>query len=483
MSTELGAWLRQQRQARGWAIPDMARRLREAAKDSGDKAVPGNEAMCRNIRRWERGAGGVSERHKLHYCNALGIAPARFGPRPASPAAGDPVTTATPGPPAILSGPFMPYVTPGPHDLGLGSHLGVAYRWMQAPDMGDSTVEREVLMAAHEGSEHAERAEQRGIGEATLEQMRADVIRLSRDYMTGEPLPLFLEMRRVRARMFAALDRQLWPRDQTQLYFLVGCLNCLMASAADDLGYPQSADELIRAGWAYAAAIDHRPLMAKLRMDLATNAYWRNQPRYSVDVAESGLRYLADGPNAAQLHLKYGRAAAQLGDVDRARRAIGAAHDAREREHTDELLELGGEFGLSRASHHYLAGSTLAEIPETESDAIAELGRATEMYAAGPGPGEAHSFQMEMLAHIELAALLLRTGGLDAASASLQAVLNLPPGKRIDPLPQRLWRVRAEIAHPRYQGSPEAQGLDEQIEDFTRETVAADLHGISEAPS
>jgi hypothetical protein len=35
--------------------------------------------------------------------------------------------------------------------------------------MGDSMVEREVLMAAHEGSERAEEAEQRGIGDATLE--------------------------------------------------------------------------------------------------------------------------------------------------------------------------------------------------------------------------------------------------------------------------------------------------------------------------
>src|SRR5258708_38160415 len=41
-----------------------------------------------------------------------------------------------------------------------------------------------------------EDAEQRGIGDATLEQLRADGIRLSREYMTGEPLPRFTEMRR-----------------------------------------------------------------------------------------------------------------------------------------------------------------------------------------------------------------------------------------------------------------------------------------------
>ena len=96
---------------------------------------------------------------------------------------------------------------------------------------------------------------------------------------------MFQEMRRVRDRMYAALDRRLWPRDQTDLYLLLGCLNCLMAAAADDLGYPSASEELIRAGWAYAVAIDHKPLMAKLRADLAAVAYWHNRPRQARDLA------------------------------------------------------------------------------------------------------------------------------------------------------------------------------------------------------
>jgi hypothetical protein len=56
MSAELGAWLRQQRQARGWARPEMARQLIKAAQASGDRSVPGLDSMCHNIYRWERGA-------------------------------------------------------------------------------------------------------------------------------------------------------------------------------------------------------------------------------------------------------------------------------------------------------------------------------------------------------------------------------------------------------------------------------------------
>jgi hypothetical protein len=485
MSQELSAWLRQQRQAHGWPVPEMARRLREAAKHSGDKTVPGNDAMCRNIRRWESaksGNNGVSERYKLHYCKALGIPLAQFGPSRPQETADDPETTsATPRTPALQPGSLVPYVSPGPDERDGRPATNVAYRWIQEPHVGGSWIEREVLMTAHEGGEHAERAERRDIGEATLEQLRADVVRLSHEFMTSEPLPLFLEMRRVRTRIYAALDRRLWPRDQTELYFQLGVLSCLMAAAASDLGYPQAGEELARAGWAYATAIDHRPLMAHLRLELAGIAFW-DRPRQSRDLAQSGLQYLSDGPNAAQLHLQYARAAARLGDASTARRAIASASEAREREHVDELLEIGGEFGFSRATQHYLAGSTIVEIPQAEIDAINELERATELYTAGPEPGEDHGYGSEALAHIDLATALLRADRLDTAAAALAPVLSFPSGKRIDALPQRLGRVRAELARARYQGAPQATDLDERIEEFCRETIAGDLHSLPAGP-
>jgi len=352
---------------------------------------------------------------------------------------------------------------------------GFAYRGTTEPCLGSSATEREVVMAAHEGSEHAESAERRDIGDATLEQIRADVVRLSRDSMTGEPFGVFREMRRVRARIYAALDRRLWPRDQTELYFLVGCLNCLMAVTADGLGSPQAAEELIRAGWAYAIAIDHRPLMAQLRLNLAGITYWDSRTRQSHDLAQSGLEYLVGGPNAAQLHLQRGRASARLGDAGSARRAITAAAEAREREHSDELLEIGGEFGFSRATQHYLAGSILIEIPQGEAEGIIELERAEGLYAAGPEPGEDHSYRCEMITHANLATARLRAGQLDAAAAALDPVLGLTADKRVRSLSERLPVIRAELASPRYQGSAEAGNLDQRIEAFLTDTIVRDL--------
>ena len=355
---------------------------------------------------------------------------------------------------------------------------GVTYRWMQEPDLGGSWIEREVRMGAHEGSDHAEQAERRDIGETTLEQLRADVVQLSRDYMTGEPFALFLEMRRVRSRMYAALDRRLWPRDQAELYFLLGCLNSLMASAANALGYPQSAEELVRAGWAYASVIDHHPLMAYLRLDLANIAYWAGRPRQCRDLAQSGLRYLADGPTAAMLHLKHGRASARLGDAEAARQALADAEEIGGHEWRDDLTEIGGDFDLSRASGHYLAGSALIEIPGAEDSAAAELESATSLYAAGPGPGEVFGYTMEALARIELATARLRARQLDGAIAAMAPVLALPSAKRIASLSQRMGRVRAELARPHYHGSAQARELDEQIEEFGRDTIVGVLSAL-----
>jgi transcriptional regulator with XRE-family HTH domain len=77
-----GAWLRAQRQARGWSLATLARQLREAACQAGDTAVPGTKSLCANLYRWEANGGGPSERYRLHLCRVLGIPPGSFGQHP-----------------------------------------------------------------------------------------------------------------------------------------------------------------------------------------------------------------------------------------------------------------------------------------------------------------------------------------------------------------------------------------------------------------
>jgi transcriptional regulator with XRE-family HTH domain len=452
MPADLGAWLREQRETRGWSRADMARKLITAARSAGDQSMPGADSMGHNIYRWERGLSDLSERHKFNYCRVFDIPLAQFGPpRPEAPAGAE--------------APARPSASP--------ADVPVPHR-----EDARFTIQREVLMAAHEGSDHAAQAEDHGIGDATFEQLRADVVRLSHQSDTDEPFPLFTDMRRVRAKIYQLLDRRLWPGEQTDLYFLLGCLNGLMGLAANRLGYADSAEELIRSGWAYATAIDHRPLLATLRLELAHVAGWRGMTLQSRDLAADGLRYLSAGPTAADLHIRYAQASARLGDMDAARQAITAANEAREREHQDELLEIGGEFAISRATHHYFAGAALAEVAGAGRQAAEEISYAVRLYEAGPDPGEQHWFGARALADIELAAIRLRAGALDGAAAALDPALDLPPARRIGPLMSRLGLVRAELAAPVFRGSAQARELDERIEAFSRDSVAAGLHSL-----
>jgi tetratricopeptide (TPR) repeat protein len=481
--SELGAWLRQQREARGWAKAEMARRLVQAGRDNDDAAVPGVSGMLHNIHRWER-EGGVSERHKLHYCRALGIAPAQFGPRPE----GYPDPGVTPDSAAAMAVPaaaaVLVPVQAGDGIPGLpGSHLptpaAIAYRGRQEHGLGHFAVEQEVVMAAHDSSDHAAEHEQHGVGDATLEQLRADLVRLSSLSDTGAPLSAFLDMRRVRDRIYRLLDRWLWPREQADLYFLLGCVHELMGLAANRLGYPDAAEELIRAGWAYANAIDHNPLRGMLRARLSYVMYWRGWYAQSRDLAADGLRYASQGLVGANLHLEHARALAYLGDSEAARREVALAHAAREADYSDDLAEIGGEeFALSRAATYSMAGGALAGVGDAR-EAAGELETAINLYDAGPGPGEQHGVAGKALAGADLAMVRVRSGALDGAVVALEPVLALPPAQRVFTLTARLTRVRGELVAPVFRGSPQARDLGDQIEEFGREAVTAGLRSLS----
>lgn len=478
--SELGAWLRQQREARAWAKAEMARRLVQAAREAGDNSVPSVAGMLHNVHRWER-EGGVSERHKLHYCRALGIQPGQFGPQPK----GYPDPWATPGSAAMAVSTAAavpaqaPDGIPGLPGPRLSAPAAIAYRERQEPGLGHFAVEHEVVMAAHDSSDHAAEHEQPGIGEATLEQLRADLSRLSRLTDAGSPLTAFLETRRVRDRVYRLLDRRLRPRDQADLYFLLGCINGLMGLTANRLGYPDAAEELIRSGWAYANTIDHGPLRGVLRAKLAYVMYWRGWFRQARDLAADGLRYASQGPLGADLHLEHARAAARLGDLDTARQAVRLAHAARDSDYSDDVAEIGGEeFALSRPTTYAMAGGALAEIRGGgEREAAGELERAISLYEQDPG--EQHWFGGKALASTDLAVVRLRSGALDGAAAALEPVLALPPSQRVSTLAIRLSRVHDELTAPVFRGSPHARDLGDRIEEFGREAVAAGLRSLS----
>ena len=75
----LSAWLRQQREARGWSRREQARRLIQAGRETGDTSMPSVDGVYHNIHRWERGDNEPTERYKLYYCKTFEIPAAGFG--------------------------------------------------------------------------------------------------------------------------------------------------------------------------------------------------------------------------------------------------------------------------------------------------------------------------------------------------------------------------------------------------------------------
>jgi hypothetical protein len=79
IGTDIGAWLRQQREARSRSMREQARQLIRVGRETGDTAIPGVDSMYRNVYRWERGENGLSERYRLYYCKTFGLAAEQFG--------------------------------------------------------------------------------------------------------------------------------------------------------------------------------------------------------------------------------------------------------------------------------------------------------------------------------------------------------------------------------------------------------------------
>ena len=207
-TAELGAWLRQQREARGWPKAEMARRLVQAGREAGDKSMPSASGMLHNIHRWER-EGGISERHKLHYCRALGIHPSQFGlstgePARAPPSAG-PLRRA--GPAALV--PVQRPAAASRNGRPVPASIGRASPTVEgkSPFWGVSRLSR--------GADGGARGKRPRRGVRAARHRRGHVgaasrgpgpaVRLSD---TGTPLPAFLDMRRVRDRIYRLLDRR-----------------------------------------------------------------------------------------------------------------------------------------------------------------------------------------------------------------------------------------------------------------------------------
>ena len=342
------------------------------------------------------------------------------------------------------------------------------------PDALAAISERDLIMAAaHEASEHSGRAEGSDIGPSTLDQLDADVERIANDYVRTPPLPMMVEMLRVRRRVYRLLEGRHRPTDTSHLYLLAGSLSGLLANASTDLGYLDAAGEQIRAAWAYAELCEHNGLRSWTRGMHALIEYWSERPHRAVLLAQSGQQYADSATAAMRLHNIEARIWSKIGNPTDTERCVLAAGAAHERGGTDSLHDgVGGVFGFTEAKASYYAGATYIHLGLAEP-ALAATERTIELYRTGPA--RQRSYGAEALARVDSAAAHLINGSLDGAAEVLRPVLALDEDKRIAQLEERLTGLRRRICTPAFWGAATARELDERIEEFCAAAAARSL--------
>ena len=343
-----------------------------------------------------------------------------------------------------------------------------------APDDGAEWPDM-IAAAASEARGHAEQAAVTGIGPGTVEQLTADVARLSRAYVSAPPLPLFVAMHRTLDQVETALDQKVYPAQARDLNFLAGALCGLMANACLDLGREEAADDLARAAWTHGRIIEHAPLMGWARGTQALAAIWDQRFADAVRHAEDGLLYVPTGLGAARNHAIHARALAACGDAVAARAAMTAAEKAHADSDAarDELHDgVGGEFSFDAAKLRYYLALALLDSgdPAGAEQATAE---AIALYEAIPE--RARSYGCVALARVQLAKAALMGNRLEDAIEALGSVLALDPQRRISSLNEHLEACRQLLLVPGYSTSAAARELEQQLAAFSAASTARAL--------
>jgi transcriptional regulator with XRE-family HTH domain len=338
------------------------------------------------------------------------------------------------------------------------------------PDGGQGDWRDGIAGAAARAREHAERLAVTGADAVTVEQITAEVARLSRAYVSAPPLPLFTAMQNSLGRIQSVLDGHVRPSQARDLHFLAGAVCSLMANATLDLGREEAADDLARAAWTYGEIIGHRPLMAWARGTQALAAIWNHEYHDAAQIAEDGLAAAQDGTGLVRLHAIRARALAAAGDFAQARSAIAAAAESSATRPGDDLHDgIGGEFAFDNAKLAYYQAVVLVDADDP-ADAVQAAETAIGLYEVAPA--RARSYGCETLSRVHLARAQLLTGSLDAAAEALGPVLALDARLRVGSITQHLDTVRHLLRVPPYRGSATARRLDQRLAAFGAASAA-----------
>lgn len=303
---------------------------------------------------------------------------------------------------------------------------------------------------------------QRNADEFVVEQLEADVARLSRAYVSHPLLELYLEIKRLRDGAFELLRGRQRPRQTTDLYAAASRLCGLSAHVCLDLGDYDSAATHARAARACAEAAGHEGLLAWVRAVESLIAYWTGRYEQAARLAQAGRRHRAGGSVGARLASLEARALAIVGDRVGAVAALADAERAREAmTGKDEVpgvftFPSAKQFAYAGTSHLAVGGRVHVQQAIVSADAAIRLYRSAE--------DDDQSVGDLFAAHVDLARCHLLLGDLDGTEVMLEFVFAAPPGRMSASIMRRLTALAGELGEPQYGRAVQAAYLRERLQ-------------------
>lgn len=320
-----------------------------------------------------------------------------------------------------------------------------------------------VRLAADESATWAQWAETSNVGDIALEQLMADTRALASEYLTADPVPLFVRTRAMRDRVFALLEGRQYPRQSSNLYVAAGYLCGLLAWMSSDLGQLREADTQGRTAWLCAELAGHDDLRAWVLSTRSKIAFWDGRLRDAVNHARRGGTCRPSGTVAVLLACQEADAWSQLGAEEEVLAALIRAEDARDALRGEDGI--GGIFSCQPARQENYAAAAQLRIGRP-ADALRAADHALELLAVQP----VRAYGTEAQIHISQAAAHLATGEAEGALEALAPVLSLPPDHRLAPVTRRLSELSPDAGR-QGAGNRAAVGLHAAIEAFCLDSV------------
>ncbi|MFF7415611.1 XRE family transcriptional regulator [Streptomyces lydicus] len=319
--------------------------------------------------------------------------------------------------------------------------------------------------AAEEAAAWAQWASSSNVGEIAMEELRANVRTLARDYLRRDPLEVFTRTRRLRNRVFDLLEGHQQPRQTTELYLQAGYLCCLQAWMASDLSPAadalDSAETHARTSLLCAEMVDDNELRAWTMSTRSKIAFWDGRMKDAIAFARRGAECRPSGTAEVLLWCQEADAWSRLGAAAEAQAAMGRAEDARaSMRGEDEVAGL-----LSCSEFRQVNYATAVHL---------RTGRASKALREAKGAlarpaGHAYGTTAQM--HITLACAQIAVGEPDGAKEALDPVLALPPGQRLAPVAARMRDFAAMVARSRMADGRKAVELQSVVEDWTLDSA------------